>query len=46
VVYDGPINTVSQADLVHLMAGIIPAPISAAPSAKPIHQEPVSRVES
>jgi ABC-type sugar transport system ATPase subunit len=33
VVYDGTLKGVSQADLVHLMAGIIPAPISAATAA-------------
>jgi ribose/xylose/arabinose/galactoside ABC-type transport system permease subunit/ABC-type multidrug transport system ATPase subunit len=37
VVYDGPIQGVSQADLVHLMAGIIPAPAVAAASPVPVH---------
>jgi ribose/xylose/arabinose/galactoside ABC-type transport system permease subunit/ABC-type branched-subunit amino acid transport system ATPase component len=36
VVYDGAIKGVSQADLVHLMAGIIPAPVVAA-SPVPVH---------
>jgi ABC-type multidrug transport system ATPase subunit len=37
VVYDGPIKGVSQADLVHLMAGIIPAPVAAAAAVVPVH---------
>jgi ABC-type branched-subunit amino acid transport system ATPase component len=37
VVYDGPIKGVSQADLVHLMAGIIPAPVAVAPTPVPVH---------
>jgi ABC-type sugar transport system ATPase subunit len=37
VVYDGPIKGVSQADLVHLMAGIIPAPVAVAPTPVAVH---------
>lgn len=37
VVFDGPIKGVSQADLVHLMAGIIPAPAMATPAPVAVH---------